>query len=261
MSCSSRTGELQFNLEIENTAHRLRKETKQKGIRAALDVDLTVGEESIFEETGAKMAANKRKSIKELNAPNFDQQLLCITFTDAEDNFQLKFGLIHLLSSFHGLAGEDPHKHLKEFHVVCAGMKHHGITDEQLYFRAFPFSLKDKANDWLYYLPLGSIETWADMKQQFLQRFFPASRATYIRKEIYGIRHSNGESLYEYWERFKVLVASYPHHQFTESLMIQYFDEGISGMDRHMVDAASGGSSMKNSGRGTTSNLQHGGKL
>ncbi|KAL0297993.1 UNVERIFIED_CONTAM: hypothetical protein Sangu_3167600 [Sesamum angustifolium] len=120
-------------------------------------------------------------------------------------------------------------------------MRPHGITDEQLNLRAFPFSLKDKAKDWLYYLPSGSIETWADMKQQFLQRFFPASRATHLRKEIYGIRQLNGESLYEYWERFKELVASYPHHQFTESLLIQYFYEGLSGMDRRMVDAASGG--------------------
>ncbi|KAL0393210.1 UNVERIFIED_CONTAM: Retrovirus-related Pol polyprotein from transposon.6 [Sesamum radiatum] len=120
-------------------------------------------------------------------------------------------------------------------------MRPHGITDEQLNLRAFPFSLKDKAKDWLYYLPSGSIETWADMKQQFLQRFFPASRATHLRKEIYGIRQLNGESLYEYWERFKELVASYPHHQFTESLLIQYFYEGLSRMDRRMVDAASGG--------------------
>ncbi|KAL0313053.1 UNVERIFIED_CONTAM: hypothetical protein Sradi_5704600 [Sesamum radiatum] len=171
MPHSSRTGELQFNPEIEKTARRLRKETKQKGIRAALDVDLTVGEESIFEEIEAKMIANNRRSIKELNAPNSDQQPLCITFTDAEDNFELKSRLIHLLPSFYGLVGENPYKHLKEFHVVCAGMKPHGITDEQLYLRAFPFSLKDKAKDWLYYLCSGSIETWADMKQQFVQRF------------------------------------------------------------------------------------------
>ncbi|KAK4380868.1 hypothetical protein Sango_3023800 [Sesamum angolense] len=76
---------------------------------------------------------------------------------------------------------------------------------------------------------------------QFLHKFFPASRATHLRKEIYEIRQLNGESLYEYWERFKELVASYPHHQFTESLLIQYFYEGFSGMDRRMVDAASGG--------------------
>ncbi|KAL0451374.1 UNVERIFIED_CONTAM: hypothetical protein Slati_1115500 [Sesamum latifolium] len=188
------------------------------------------------------MAANNRRSIKELNALNPNQQPLCFTFPDAEDDFELKSGLINLFSSFHGLLGEDPHKHLKEFHVVCAGMRPHGIIDEQLYLRAFPFSLKDRAKDWLYYLPLGSIETWADMKQQFLQRFFPASRATHPRKEIYGIRQSNDESLYEYWERFKVLVAIYPHHQFTESLLIQYFYEGLLGMDRRMVDAASGGS-------------------
>ncbi|RDX64874.1 hypothetical protein CR513_56514, partial [Mucuna pruriens] len=29
---------------------------------------------------------------------------------------ELKFGLIHLLPKFHGLASEDPHKFLKEFH-------------------------------------------------------------------------------------------------------------------------------------------------
>ncbi|KAL0446264.1 UNVERIFIED_CONTAM: hypothetical protein Slati_1754300 [Sesamum latifolium] len=201
----------------------LRKETKQKRIRVALDVDLYVGGESIFEEIEIRMAANNRRSIKEFNAPNFGQQPLCITFSDADDDFELKSGLIYLLPSFHGFAGEDPHKHLKEFHVVHAGMKPHGITNEQLYLRAFPFALRDKAKDWLYYLPSGSIEIWTNMKQQFLQRFFPASRATHLRKEIYGIRQSNGESLYEYWERFKVLVASYPHHQFTESLQIQYF--------------------------------------
>ncbi|KAK4381604.1 hypothetical protein Sango_2951100 [Sesamum angolense] len=241
MPRSSRTGELQFNPEIEKTARHLRKETKERRIRAKLDIDLTVGERSIFEEIEPEMASNNRRTIKELNAPNSDQQPLCITYSDTNDGFELKSGLINLLPSFHGLAGEDPHKHLKEFHVVCAGMRPHGIIDEQLNLRAFPFSLKDKAKDWLYYLPSGYIETWADMKQQFLQRFFPASRATHLRKEIYGIRQLNGESLYEYWERFKELVASYPHHQFTESLLIQYFYEGLSGMDRRMVDAASGG--------------------
>ncbi|KAL0337736.1 UNVERIFIED_CONTAM: hypothetical protein Scaly_2048700 [Sesamum calycinum] len=79
------------------------------------------------------------------------------------------------------------------------------------------------------------------MKQQFLLRFFPGSRATHLRKEIYGIRQLNGESLYKYWERFKELIASYPHHQFTESLLIQYFYKGLSRMNRRMVDAASGG--------------------
>ncbi|RDY09370.1 hypothetical protein CR513_06256, partial [Mucuna pruriens] len=39
------------------------------------------------------------------------------------DSYELKSGLIHLLPKFHGLVGEDPHKHLKEFHVVYSMMR------------------------------------------------------------------------------------------------------------------------------------------
>ncbi|XP_073121224.1 uncharacterized protein [Henckelia pumila] len=39
------------------------------------------------------------------------------------------------------------------------------------------------------------------MKRIFLEKYFPASRAANIRKEIYGIKQYSGESLHEYWER------------------------------------------------------------
>ena len=79
-------------------------------------------------------------------------------------------------------------------------MKPQGVIEEQINLRAFPFSLKDQAKDWLYYLPSGSITTWNEMKRLFLEKFFPASRAANIRKEIYGITQITGETLYEYWE-------------------------------------------------------------
>jgi hypothetical protein len=47
--------------------------------------------------------------------------------------------------------------------------------------------------------------------------------------------------LAEYWERFKQLVFSCPQHQITEQLLIQYFYEGLSPMDRNILDASSGG--------------------
>ncbi|XP_027155128.1 uncharacterized protein LOC113755289 [Coffea eugenioides] len=185
--------------------------------------------------------ANER-TLRELAAPDLNQQPLCITYPTLEVAFELKSGLIHLLPSFHGLPGEDPHKHLKEFHVVCSTMKPQGVTEEQIKLRAFPFSLADKAKDWLYYLPSGSISTWTDMKKHFLEKFFPASRAASIRKDICGIRQFNGETLHEYWERFKQLCASCPHHQIPDQLLIQYFYEGLSQTDRRIIDAASGGS-------------------
>ena len=62
---------------------------------------------------------------------------------------------------FHGFTDEDPHKHLKEFHVI----RPQGIVEEQIKLQAFPFSLADKAKDWLYHLLLASITTWYEMKK------------------------------------------------------------------------------------------------
>ena len=187
------------------------------------------------------MAQNNNRTLKELAAPNLDQQPLCIENPNPQVNFELKSGMIHLLPTFHGLAGEDPNKHLKEFHVVCSTMKPAGVSEEQVKLMAFPFSLADSAKEWLYYLPSGTVTTWNEMRQLFLEKYFPASKAGSIRKEICGIRQYNGEPLYDYWERFKKLCASCPHHQISDQLLIQYFYEGLLPMDRSMIDAASGG--------------------
>nr|XP_027090526.1 uncharacterized protein LOC113711567 [Coffea arabica] len=183
------------------------------------------------------------QTLRELAAPDLTQQPLCITFPALNDNipFELKSGLIQLLPSFHGLPGEEPYKHLQEFDVVCNSMKPPGITEEQIKMRAFPFSLKDSAKDWLYYLSPGSITTWGQLKKKFLDKYFPASRAASLRKEICGIKQHPGESLYEYWERYKSLLRRCPHHQISEQLIIQYFYEGLIFRDRSIIDAASGG--------------------
>ncbi|KAI9087143.1 hypothetical protein K1719_030907 [Acacia pycnantha] len=56
-------------------------------------------------------------TLKELGAPDVNYQPLCIQYPDLAANFELKSGLIHLLPKFHGLVGECPIKHLKEFHI------------------------------------------------------------------------------------------------------------------------------------------------
>ncbi|RDY10464.1 hypothetical protein CR513_05007, partial [Mucuna pruriens] len=82
------------------------------------------------------------------------------------------------------------------------------------------------------------------MKRMFLEKFFPAFRTTTIRKEICGIKQHSSETLHEYWERFNKLCATFPHHQISEQLTIQYFYEGLIMMDRSMIDTASGGALM-----------------
>ncbi|KAL3506807.1 hypothetical protein ACH5RR_032189 [Cinchona calisaya] len=116
-----------------------------------------------------------------------------------------------------------------------------GVSEEHIKLKAFPFSLKNKAKDWLFDLSLDSITTWEQMNRLFLAKYFSASRTANIHKEICGIRQFNEESLYGYWEHFKKLCASCPHHQVSDSLSIQHFYERLLPNERNMVDTASGG--------------------
>ncbi|KAK4399222.1 hypothetical protein Sango_1397700 [Sesamum angolense] len=172
-----RKGELTFDPEIEKTARRLRRETKQYTEEASTsyedgkDITLEFGESS-GESEEEVMAIVPERTINDMTSPDLNQHPLCIEYPDLEVNFELKSGLIHLLPTFRGLAGEDPHKHLKEFHVVCSGMRPQGVTEEQIKLRAFPFSLADQAKDWLYFLPSGSVTTWNDLKRRFLEKYF-----------------------------------------------------------------------------------------
>ncbi|XP_042401233.1 uncharacterized protein LOC121991287 [Zingiber officinale] len=181
------------------------------------------------------------RTMKELAAPDVAYKYSCITYPDLAGDFELRSGLIHLLPKFQGLSGEDPNRHLHEFHVVCSTMKPQGISEEDIKLRAFPFSLTGAAKDWLYCLPAGYITSWIDMKKAFLEKFFPASRTATIRKSICGIQQVVGETLYDYWERFKKLCSSYPQHQISDQLLVQYFYEGLLPMDMSMIDAAAGG--------------------
>ncbi|XP_027156915.1 uncharacterized protein LOC113758083 [Coffea eugenioides] len=212
--------------------------------RLDLEVESTnLGGENLSDPGQEDIPMANARTLRELTAPELPQQPLCITFPTLAENtsFELKSGLIHLLPTFHGLSGEEPHKHIQEFDVVCSSMKPPRITEEQIKLRVFPFSLKNAGKDWLYYLPAGSITTWAQLKKKFLEKFFLASRVASLRKEICSIKQYPGESLYDYWERFNKLYTRCPQHQISEQLLIQYFYEGLQSSDRSIIDAASGG--------------------
>ena len=49
------------------------------------------------------MAQNNNWTLKELAALNLDQQPLCIENPNPQVNFELKYGIIHLLPTFDGL--------------------------------------------------------------------------------------------------------------------------------------------------------------
>ncbi|KAB2595521.1 S ribonuclease [Pyrus ussuriensis x Pyrus communis] len=172
------------------------------------------------------MAVDTR-TLKELSASGLDNDApLCIQYPPPAEGkteeFELKSSLLHHIPKYHGLSMEDPNKHLKEF-------------------EAFPFSLMDKAKDWLYDLAPGTVTSWESMKRAFLEKFFPTSRIILLRKRISGIQQDEGESFPTYYERFKSLLASCPQHQMKEELLLQYFYEGLLPIERQMLDTSAGG--------------------
>ncbi|XP_042460201.1 uncharacterized protein LOC122043663 [Zingiber officinale] len=229
MTRSSFATLLELDPEIERTVWALRRQARSAATceskSSEMDNQITEGD----------------RTMKELAAPDVAYKYSCITYPDLVGDFELRSGLILLLPKFQGLSGEDPNRHLHEFHVVCSTMKPQGISEEDIKLRTFPFSLTGASKDWLYCLPIGYITSWIDMKRVFLEKIFPSSRTATIRKSICGIQQVVGETLYDYWERFKKLCSSCPQHQISDQLLVQYFYEGLLPMDWSMIDAAAGG--------------------
>ncbi|KAM1216918.1 hypothetical protein ACFX2J_013148 [Malus domestica] len=231
-----------FDSDFERTLRRKKK--VQESDPPSPEPELEEQEVEVEEEVPT-MAVDNR-TIKELSALGLANAApLCIQYPRAApektDEFELKSSLLHHIPKFHGLSMEDPNKHLKEFELVCSSMTPVNVDGNILKMKAFPFSLLEKAKDWLYELAPGTVTSWESMQRAFLEKFFPTSRVILLRKKISGIQQNPGESFPSYYERFKSLVASCPQHQMKEELLLQYFYEGLLPLERQMLDASAGG--------------------
>ncbi|OMO99627.1 Retrotransposon gag protein [Corchorus capsularis] len=196
---------LEFNPEPERTLIQKKKKTQSRLQEEELSNSSSQpsSPRSAVSTSLEDMAEEEQpKTLRELAAPNVNAKRLAIRYLDTNGNFEIKSGFIQILPKFHDL---------------------------------------HRAKDWLYLLPTGSITSWTSLKKLFLEKYFPAHKASSIRKEICGIKQRHGETMHEYWERFKTLCASCPNHQINEQLLIQYFYEGLLPFDRSSIDSASGG--------------------
>ncbi|KAF1870584.1 hypothetical protein Lal_00025819 [Lupinus albus] len=168
----------------------------------------------------------RERTLREHVTPDFTYESLCIQYPNDDMQYVLKTRLIYLLPKFHGLAYEDSHKHLNEFHIVCPTMKPHD---------AFPHSLEGSAKDCLFYLAPRSI-----IKSVFLGKFFPAPGPLQLGKTF----HESGNSMKRFYlstmrdSRDHVQATHYYH--ISKQLFLQYFYEGLNNMDKSIIDLASG---------------------
>ena len=124
-------------------------------------------------------------SLRELFTPIATSAHSCIVLPPTNaTHYDLKPHIIQMLPSFYGLDHENPYSNVKKLKNICATTKFQNFSEEAVHLRLFPFSLHDRATEWLDSNAPGSITSWEELLKLFYNKFFPMSRVNEARKEI-----------------------------------------------------------------------------
>ncbi|CAM8948274.1 unnamed protein product [Rhodiola kirilowii] len=115
---------------------------------------------------------------------------------------------------------------------------------EEFKLKCFKFSLTNSVIDW-YYSCAAYEGNYGDLQTKFLEKFCPPSLRLETREKILNLEQSRDETLVEYLAYFDSIVASCPHHGFTNHYLIQRFLAGMTPLEWKKLNDAAGGSIMK----------------
>ncbi|GMI63452.1 hypothetical protein HRI_000014500 [Hibiscus trionum] len=146
--------------------------------------------------------------------------------------------MINTLGHFGGTATEDARQNLRGFLDICRAFKIHGVHQDILRLRLFPYSLRDMAKQWLNNQPAGSFNSWAKLCKDFLDRFSPSNVTDRLRNEITTFRQGDDEPMYEAWERYQQMLNNGPLHGLPAWTQVPIFYNGVNYPTRMMIDAS-----------------------
>jgi len=108
---------------------------------------------------------------------NLDELSLCLHPTNPVV-FDVKNSVMMNLKSnqFLGMEAEDCNTYLKYFLDACSIISPTGVSESDKRLRLFGYSLYRKARDRLDALRSVAIETWDQLKREFLDRYFPTAK-------------------------------------------------------------------------------------
>ena len=149
--------------------------------------------------------------------------------------------LVPLLPTFHGMENENPYTHIRDFEEVCMAFKEGAIDMFLLKLKAFPLTLKDKAKILLNSLRLRTIRSWAELKAEFLKKFFNAHKTNNLKRQIYTFSAHDNKRFYQCTERFMETISACPHHGFDTWMLVNNFYGGMSPVMKKILETMRGG--------------------
>ncbi|KAL4379626.1 hypothetical protein GQ457_02G024700 [Hibiscus cannabinus] len=159
-------------------------------------------------------------------------------------HFELKplmFDMLNSIGQFGGAPHEDARQHIHAFLEICDCFKQHGVHEDVLKFKLFPYSLCERARAWWIGLPVGSIGSWVDLCKRFLLQHNPPKMHTLLRNDIASFRQADDESMFECWDRYKGLLRKCTNHGFHDWTEVIMFYKGVNPPTTMMLDASTNG--------------------
>ncbi|KAM1092884.1 hypothetical protein ACFX19_020402 [Malus domestica] len=237
---------LPFDPKLEQNLRRRRKEQTLQWVppmqgtflESSISGDLHTKEKMVFVIPEAGQPLGDSLVAHNTNIPS------CITYPAMEEGstFEIKQHMLNILPTFHGLSTDDPNMHIAEFLVGCKNILVRGFSAESIKLCLFPYTLKDQARRWLLTLPSGSISTSDQLSENFLNKYYPASKTLDMRTQILSFAQKSNNEFHEAWERFKELIRKCPHSDINSTYQMHIFFKGLNMTTKTLVNASCGGS-------------------
>ena len=222
--------------ELERTLRSLRKTNRAENAAMAEE-----GHDQTEEQrTGARIPPII-DTMEDFWRPIIQEEYSAIRQPTVDANkFELKPALITMVQQhqFIGHPTEDPNENLGRFLRMANTVKLNGLRPEVIKLHLFPFSLRDIAATWYESLPYGSVDTWEELIEAYLGRFFPPSLTSERRREIIVFQQGEDESLYVAWERFKRLLKRCPMHGIDLKTQMDIVYHTLNDTSKGIIDAS-----------------------
>ncbi|KAK8600539.1 hypothetical protein V6N12_050392 [Hibiscus sabdariffa] len=147
------------------------------------------------------------RTVRDYLAEDLEGLNPAVTIPEFEvEHFELKpvmFNMLNTLGQFGGSPAKNARQNLKSFLEICNSFKIHGVSNDVLKLKLFPYSLTNKAKAWLNNLPPGSLRSWTDLCRSFLSKFSYSNMTDHLRNQITSFRQEDDEAMHEAWEHYR----------------------------------------------------------